>query len=142
MHAEFAEIPSRTWQTILEAKARGHHIWALGTTVTRTLESAAQGLLEKAEPEIACEHVISDTASAFFGETKLFIQPGYEFKIIDRLLTNFHQPRSTLIALVAAFAGLENVKRAYAWAIDLGFRLFSYGDLSVWYKADLKKWER
>lgn len=136
MHAEFAEIPYDTWQAILEAKARGHHVWALGTTVTRTLESAANGLLGNVGPDVVCEYVLGDTRALFFGETKLFIQPGYEFKIVDRLLTNFHQPRSTLIALVAAFAGLENVKRAYAWAIDLGFRLFSYGDLSVWYKVD------
>ncbi len=142
MHAELAEIPYDTWQAIIEAKARGHHIWALGTTVTRTLESAANGLLEKAAPDVVCEYVINDHRALFFGETKLFIKPGYEFKIVDRLMTNFHQPKSTLLALVAAFAGLESVKRAYAWAIDLGFRLFSYGDLSVWYKVDLEKWER
>lgn len=136
MHGELAEIPLETWQTIIEAKAHGKYIWALGTTVTRTLESAASGLLARAEQDVACEHVIEDRGAAFFGETKLFIQPGYEFKIVDRLLTNFHQPRSTLLALVATFAGLENVKRAYGWAIDLGFRLFSYGDLSVWFKAD------
>ncbi len=142
MHAELAEIPYDTWQAILEAKAHGHHIWALGTTVTRTLESAAHGILPKVDQDIVCEYVIGDSRALFFGDTKLFITPGFEFKIVDRLMTNFHQPRSTLIALVAAFAGLENVKRAYAWAIELGFRLFSYGDLSVWYKADLKKWER
>lgn len=136
MHAEFAEIPQRTWEAVLHAKASGHHVWALGTTVTRTLESAAQGLLSRVEPDVACEYVVGDSPVLFFGETKLFIQPGYDYKIVDRLLTNFHQPRSTLIALVAAFAGLENAKRAYAWAIELGFRLFSYGDLSVWYKPD------
>jgi S-adenosylmethionine:tRNA ribosyltransferase-isomerase len=136
MHAEFAEIPFDTWQAILEAKAHEHHIWALGTTVTRTLESAACGLLEKASPDVVCEYIIGDERALFFGETKLFITPGYEYKIVDRLMTNFHQPRSTLLALVGAFAGLENVKRAYAWAIELGFRLFSYGDLSVWYRNE------
>jgi S-adenosylmethionine:tRNA ribosyltransferase-isomerase len=141
MHAELAEIPKDTWQTIIEAKARGHHIWALGTTVTRTLESAAGGLLAPVEQDVACEYVIEDSTAAFFGETKLFIQPGYQYKIVDRLLTNFHQPRSTLLALVAAFAGLASVKSAYGWAIDLGFRLFSYGDLSVWFKADVPEWE-
>jgi S-adenosylmethionine:tRNA ribosyltransferase-isomerase len=142
MHAELAEIPQDTWLAILEAKAHGHYIWALGTTVTRTLESAAHGLLPKTEPDVVCETILQDTQALFFGETKLFIKPGFEFKIVDRLMTNFHQPKSTLLALVAAFAGLQNVKRAYAWAIDLGFRLFSYGDLSVWYKVDLKEWER
>jgi S-adenosylmethionine:tRNA ribosyltransferase-isomerase len=142
MHGELAEIPLKTWEAIIIAKAHGHHVWALGTTVTRTLESAANGLLQKSQPDVVCEYVIGDTGSAFFGETKLFIQPGYQFKIVDRLLTNFHQPRSTLLALVAAFAGLSNVKRAYAWAIDLGFRLFSYGDLSVWYKTELPDADR
>lgn len=165
MHGEFAEIPQATWEAIIRAKAHGHHIWALGTTVTRTLESAANGLLARVASDVVCEHILIDSErpvdksnqsqnsgelsqavkskpdAAFFGETKLFIQPGYEFKIVDRLLTNFHQPRSTLLALVAAFAGLDNVKRAYEWAIELGFRLFSYGDLSVWYKAEIPEWE-
>lgn len=132
MHAELAEIPQATWQAVIQAKAHGRNVWALGTTVTRTLESAANGLLEHTSGDVVCEHVLS--APAFFGETKLFIKPGYQFKIVDRLLTNFHQPRSTLLALVSAFAGLENVKRAYSFAIENGFRLFSYGDLSVWIK--------
>ncbi len=143
MHGELAEIPSRTWQAIIEAKAHGHHIWALGTTVTRTIESAAVGRLDKVETDVACEYIFNEPnrlgveappEAMFWGETKLFIQPGYEFKIIDRLLTNFHQPRSTLLALVGAFAGLEDVKRAYAIAIEKRFRLFSYGDLSAWIK--------
>lgn len=144
MHAEFAEIPMATWEAILSTKAHGKNVWALGTTVTRTLESAAAGLLEKAATDVVCEHVIDDSRTttglsqgellAFFGETKLFIQPGFHFKIVDRLLTNFHQPRSTLIALVAAFAGLDVVKKAYAYAIEKDFRLFSYGDLSAWMK--------
>ena len=143
MHAELAEIPQKTWTTIIDAKARGHHVWALGTTVTRTLESAANGLLDVAESDVVCEHVVESSAQrssnaeplAFLGETKLFITPGYQYKIIDRLLTNFHQPRSTLLALVSAFAGLENVKQVYSKAIEKGFRLFSYGDLSVWIKT-------
>lgn len=144
MHAEFAEIPQSTWEAILRAKAHGHHVWALGTTVTRTLESAARGLLDAADSDVICEHVVDTRPPAggprteplaFFGDTKLFITPGYEFKVVDRLLTNFHQPRSTLIALVGAFAGLDTVKRAYAQAIEKNFRLFSYGDLSVWIKS-------
>jgi S-adenosylmethionine:tRNA ribosyltransferase-isomerase len=126
MHGEWAEISASTWKTIQEAKTKGRHIWALGTTVTRTLESAAQGKLDETDD------------GGFFGTTDLFIRPGYEFKITDRLLTNFHQPRSTLLALVSAFVdrerGIEIVKSAYSWAIQNQFRLFSYGDLSCWIK--------
>ena len=121
MHAESVEIPAAVWDQLLSSKAKGGRVWALGTTVIRSLESAALGLLPK-------------TADGFEGETDIFIRPGFEFKIVDCILTNFHQPRSTLIALVAAFAGLENVKAAYAWAIEKKFRLFSYGDLTVWTK--------
>ncbi len=122
MHAEFAEIPAQVWQQIAETKAQGGRVWALGTTVTRTLESAAHGKLQGSAEE------------GFTGETDLFIRPGFEFKVVDCLLTNFHQPRSTLIALVAAFSSLEKVKSAYAWAIEREFRLFSYGDLTAWIK--------
>lgn len=132
MHGEWAEIPVKTWTAIQNAKAKGHHVWALGTTVTRTLESAALGKLERADVWLEDKLV----GTSFFGSTDLFIRPGFEYKIVDRLLTNFHQPRSTLLALVAAFAhptrGLETVKAAYAWAIQKNFRLFSYGDLSCW----------
>lgn len=132
MHGEWAEIPAETWAVIKKAKASGRHVWALGTTVTRTLESAALGKLEAHAVTLAD----GSTGESYFGSTDLFIRPGFKFKIIDRLLTNFHQPRSTLLALVAAFAhptrGLEIVKSAYAWAIQKNFRLFSYGDLSCW----------
>jgi S-adenosylmethionine:tRNA ribosyltransferase-isomerase len=75
-----------------------------------------------------------DKDGGFFGDTDLFIRPGYEWKIVNALMTNFHQPRSTLLALVGAFSGLERVKACYAWAIEKRFRLFSYGDLSIWIK--------
>ena len=123
MHFEMSEIPQASWQKIQSARSRGHHIWALGTTVARTLESAAHG-------KLAPQGEASDYA--FKGETNLFILPGFEYKVVDRLLTNFHQPQSTLLALVAAFSGLETVQRCYQWAIARNFRLFSYGDLSVW----------
>lgn len=122
MHEEYAEISASTWQAIQTAKAAGHKIWALGTTATRALESAAAGLLPP------------DHEGNLKGFTKILIQPPYEFQIVDRLLTNFHQPQSTLLALVAAFATLEKVKACYLWAIERDFRLFSYGDLSVWRK--------
>lgn len=121
MHAEFCSIPQKTLEQIDFAKKNKGNIWALGTTVTRSLESYAQGLLE----------VSSQGAS---GWTSLLIQPGYEFKIVNRLLTNFHQPKSTLLALVFAFAGDRVVRSSYAWAIEKKFSLFSYGDLSVWIK--------
>lgn len=121
MHAEVVEVPASTWERLQAAKAQGSRIWALGTTVARSLESAAAGKLRRDE-------------QAFRGETDLMILPGYEFQVVDRLMTNFHQPQSTLLALVAAFSNLEHVKACYQWAIARKFRLFSYGDLSVWNK--------
>lgn len=121
MHSEKVMIPINTLQSIHAAKQSGQKVWALGTTVCRALESQALNLL-------------TQTPEGFIGETRLFIRPGFEFKYVDRLMTNFHQPESTLLALVAGFAGLERVKSCYQWAFNQGFRLFSYGDLSVWSK--------
>ncbi len=115
LHKETVEITESTWNRLLSAKKQGRKIWALGTTVTRSLESAAQG-------------------RGFNFETDLFIQPGFEYKMVDVLMTNFHQPGSSLLSLVMAFSGVENVKQAYAWAIRNEFKLFSYGDFSVWKK--------
>jgi S-adenosylmethionine:tRNA ribosyltransferase-isomerase len=120
MHSEQVDIPSLTWAKVQQAIAERKRVWALGTTVTRALESAALGLLEKTDE------------GHFRGETKLLIQDDYEFRVVSGLLTNFHQPGSTLLALVSAFAGHEQVLKAYQWAIEKRFRLFSYGDLSVW----------
>lgn len=119
MHAEPAWISAATAQRIQEAKSAGRRIWALGTTVTRALESWGQGMLAKSE-------------EGYSGDTRLMIQVGYEWKVVTGLLTNFHQPESTLLALVCAFAGRERVLEGYGWAIERQFRLFSYGDLSVW----------
>jgi S-adenosylmethionine:tRNA ribosyltransferase-isomerase len=123
MHSEIVEISAGTWLAIQSARARGQKVWALGTTSARALESAAQGKLQSQKME---------NFSGFFGTTDLLILPPYEWKIVDRLLTNFHQPQSTLLAMVAAFADLAKVKSCYAWAVEQKFRLFSYGDLSVW----------
>jgi S-adenosylmethionine:tRNA ribosyltransferase-isomerase len=120
MHEEFVSIPASTVSALETARQKGARIWALGTTVTRALESLANGDLAPTE------------SGDFSGLAKLFIQPGYEWKLVSGLLTNFHQPRSTLLALVAAFAGLEPTLAAYRFAIERRFRLFSYGDLSVW----------
>lgn len=122
MHAEDVAVSAKLMNAVTETKTRGGRVWCLGTTACRGLESAAQGLLP------------SDGQGGFRGETRLLIQPGYEWRVTDRLLTNFHQPQSTLLALVAAWAGLEKVKSCYAWAIEKEFRLFSYGDLSVWHR--------
>lgn len=127
MHKEFAFLPTPTVRAILQAQQneiRAHNktrqrVWALGTTVTRALESWGNGLLQ-------------ETVGGYVGETDLFIHAGYKFKVVEGLLTNFHQPGSTLLALVTAFAGYERVMNAYKWAIKNNFRLFSYGDLSVW----------
>lgn len=120
MHEEFAEISSDVVKRLKGAQAEGKKIWAVGTTSVRTLESFAQGLLK------------THADGSASGMTRLLIQPGYQWKIVEGLFTNFHQPKSTLLALVAAFSGLKKVHSCYAWAIQQGFRLFSYGDLSVW----------
>lgn len=119
MHKEWAQVPLPVWDQIQHTKQRGNRIWGLGTTVTRTLESIPKGLLQK-------------TDEGYCGETELFIQPGFRFEVLDRLMTNFHQPESTLLALVASVQDLSTVKKCYQWAIQKEFRLFSYGDLSVW----------
>jgi S-adenosylmethionine:tRNA ribosyltransferase-isomerase len=121
MHSEYVEVPKETWEVIQKAKANGKKVWALGTTSARSLESVTEGKL-------------IEYRDGFHGETDLFIMPGFEWKVVDRLMTNFHQPESTLVALVAAFASLPKVKACYQWAIDRKFRLFSYGDLTVWIK--------
>lgn len=119
MHSEEVEIPLTTLEDIEGAKSKGRRVWAMGTTVARALESQAISKLEF-------------MGASFRGHTDLLILPGFEFKMVDCLLTNFHQPESTLLALVMAFAGTEKVKWVYRWAIENKFRLFSYGDLSVW----------
>ncbi|HVY44323.1 MAG TPA: tRNA preQ1(34) S-adenosylmethionine ribosyltransferase-isomerase QueA [Minicystis sp.] len=115
MHAETFDVPLATAQAIARARREGAPVLAVGTTVVRALESAA-------DPERAGE------VRATGGETRLLIQPGYRFRVVDRLLTNFHLPESTLLALVAAFAGRELVLDAYAAAVAARYRFFSYGD--------------
>ena len=113
MHAEWCEVPAPAAAAIAAARARGGRIVAVGTTVLRTLESHAR-------PDGSVAPGASDT--------RLFITPGYAFRVVDLLLTNFHLPRSTLVMLVAAFSGLERIQAAYAHAIATRFRFFSYGD--------------
>lgn len=120
MHAERVFVPRETWALVQQAKKKGNQVWALGTTVTRTLES------------LPLKKIPMTEEGDFIGSTDLFIRPGFQWAVVDILMTNFHQPKSTLLALVASFAGLENVKSVYRRAIENNFRLFSYGDLSVW----------
>jgi len=116
MHREFYNIPESSARKIGEAKARGGRVVAVGTTVTRALEHAAPRLLD------------SDFSQEVSGEADIFIYPGYKFKIIDALLTNFHAPRSTVLMLTAAFAGKTLLRRAYREALDRDYRFLSYGD--------------
>jgi S-adenosylmethionine:tRNA ribosyltransferase-isomerase len=113
MHAEWGVLPAEAAEAIAGARRGGGRVVAVGTTSLRLLESAAT---EKG------------VVRPFAGETRLFIMPGYRFRAIDMLLTNFHLPRSTLLMLVSALAGLERVKAAYAHAVASGYRFFSYGD--------------
>jgi S-adenosylmethionine:tRNA ribosyltransferase-isomerase len=113
MHAEWGLLQPAAVERITAAKRRGGRLVAVGTTSLRLLESAA------AE---------SGEVRPFAGETRLFIMPGYQFRTIDMLLTNFHLPRSTLLMLVAALAGLDRIQSGYAHAIASGYRFFSYGD--------------
>jgi S-adenosylmethionine:tRNA ribosyltransferase-isomerase len=118
MHAEELVVSDALVRDVARARSRGAPIVAVGTTVVRGLESAA-------DPERPGQ------VRPFSGTTELLIQPGHRFHVVDALLTNFHQPRSTLLALVAAFAGLERVRAAYALALAEGYRFLSYGD-AMW----------
>ncbi len=105
------------------ARRRGRRVVAVGTTVTRALEAAAAGRID------GMEILEEDGAEYLSGWTDLFIHPGFEFRIVDSLLTNLHLPRSSLLVLVAAFAGRERILEAYRWAVERRFRFYSYGDV-------------
>jgi S-adenosylmethionine:tRNA ribosyltransferase-isomerase len=122
MHFERYSIPEATVALIEKAKAEGGRVIAVGTTSLRALEAASQnGFL--AEPT---------------GDTNIFITPGYQFKVVDRLITNFHLPKSTLLMLVAAFVGFETMQAAYQYAVEQEYRFFSYGDAMLLEPANLK----
>lgn len=120
MHSEIYSVPTETLALIEATQCSGKKVTAIGTTALRALESAAR----------------SGKLLAGNGETDIFITPGYKFKVVDRLLTNFHLPKSTLLMLVSAFAGLENIKKAYQHAIDQKYRFFSYGDAMLIERSD------
>ncbi len=112
MHGEWYTVPQTAVDAVAAAHAAGGRVIAVGTTTLRALESAAA----------------AGELRAGGAETRLFILPGYRFRVVDRLITNFHLPRSTLLMLVSAFAGIENIRRAYRHAVEHRYRFFSYGD--------------
>ena len=116
MHAERGELDAATAEAIAATKAKGGRVVAIGTTSLRVLEASG--------------------GAPFDGDIDLFITPGYRFKTVDLLMTNFHLPRSTLFMLVSAFAGLDRMKAAYAHAIATGYRFYSYGDASLLFRAE------
>lgn len=112
MHSEYIDVDAMVIEQIQQTKARGGRVIAVGTTSVRSLESAAmQGELAE-----------------FHGDSQIFIYPGYEFKVVDAMITNFHLPQSTLLMLVSAFAGYKNIMQAYRHAVEEKYRFFSYGD--------------
>jgi S-adenosylmethionine:tRNA ribosyltransferase-isomerase len=121
MHAEYGEVSAETAQAINAARAAGGRVICVGTTSLRLIESAA-GLDGQVRP--------------FAAETVIFITPGYRFRGVDGLMTNFHLPKSTLFMLVSAFAGLPRMRAAYAHAIAQGYRFYSYGDGSLLWRAE------
>ena len=120
MHAEWYALPQATVDAIAAARAAGGRVIAVGTTSLRALEAAAAG----------------GELQAGSAETRIFIVPGYRFRVVDRLITNFHLPRSTLMMLVSAFAGMDNIRRAYAHAVASQYRFFSYGDAMLIERRD------
>ena len=145
MHAERVSVSRATWDAVWRTRATGGRVIAVGTTVVRSLESAAleigsaraaSGSADAASGDmrttsggtLVASGRALDSAPAWSGETRLFIRPGFEFKAVDAMVTNFHLPESTLLMLVSAFAGRENVLAAYAHAVRERYRFFSYGD--------------
>lgn len=114
MHSEYIEVPQDVVDAVASAKAKGGRVIAVGTTSVRSLESAAK--------------IHGGKLDTYFGDTDIFIFPGYQFNVVDAMVTNFHLPESTLIMLVSAFAGQDNIMDAYNTAIEQQYRFFSYGD--------------
>jgi len=121
IHSEYLEVSADVCEKVKQCKARGGRVIAVGTTAVRCLETAAQ----------------ASELKPYQGETDIFIYPGYEFKVIDALITNFHLSESTLLMLVSAFAGRDNIMDAYQHAIDEAYRFFSYGDAMFLYRCDV-----
>jgi len=122
MHSEWCDVPEDTAKLIQETKARGNKIIAVGTTASRALESAAQAN--------------GGNIGAWSGDTQIFIYPGYKFCVVDRLITNFHLPESTLLMLVSALSNRDHILNAYKHAVEKEYRFFSYGDAMLIEKAE------
>jgi len=114
MHSEWCDVSEESMALIRETKARGNKVITVGTTATRATESAVQAN--------------GGELKGWTGDTQIFIYPGYEFKVVDRLITNFHLPESTLLMLVSALSNRDNILNAYRHAVDSKYRFFSYGD--------------
>lgn len=120
MHSEWIDVPQSVCDAIAACRARGGNVVAVGTTTVRSLESAAQ----------------TGELKPFQGDTDIFITPGYQYQVVDRLITNFHLPKSTLLMLVSAFSGYDTMMRAYQHAVEEKYRFFSYGDAMYLSRAD------
>ncbi|MCR5897059.1 MULTISPECIES: tRNA preQ1(34) S-adenosylmethionine ribosyltransferase-isomerase QueA [Burkholderia] len=125
MHSEWYDLPQSLVDKIAATRARGGNVIAVGTTSMRALEAAARAADEAGRPLAATQ-----------AETDIFITPGYRFRVVDRLVTNFHLPKSTLLMLVSAFAGVETIRAAYRHAITERYRFFSYGDAMLLTRRD------
>jgi S-adenosylmethionine:tRNA ribosyltransferase-isomerase len=125
MHEEIVHVSAEVCDAVIQTRARGGRVIAVGTTVVRSLESAAQ----------------SGSLQPYQAETRLFIRPGYQFKVVDALLTNFHLPESTLLMLVCAFGGYDTMMAAYRHAVTQRYRFFSYGD-AMWVEPEEKAIDR
>ena len=125
MHSEWYDLPQSLVDKIAATRARGGNVIAVGTTSMRALEAAARAADEAGRPLAATQ-----------AETDIFITPGYRFRVVDRLVTNFHLPKSTLLMLVSAFAGVETIRAAYRHAIEERYRFFSYGDAMLLTRRD------
>ena len=121
MHSEYGIVSQETVDRILDCKKNGGKIISVGTTTLRLLETAS---------------LDDGQISTFKGDTDIFIKPGYNFKTVDMLLTNFHLPKSTLLLLVSAFTGKEKIMDLYKKAVNMKYRFYSYGDVSLLYKND------
>jgi len=129
IHTEWCELSQESADVIIETKQKGGRVIAVGTTSVRTLESAARP--SQSDPLTNMQNQISNTEdriASFMGPTDLFILPGYQFKVVDVMVTNFHLPKSTLLMLVSAFAGREKILETYEAAIRDGYRFYSFGD--------------
>jgi S-adenosylmethionine:tRNA ribosyltransferase-isomerase len=121
IHSEYLEVTPEVVDMVVQTKAKGRKVFAVGTTATRALETA----------------FMDESIKGFSGYTKLFIYPGYKFKVVDKLITNFHLPQSSLLMLVSAFIGYENMMQLYKIAVEKEYRFLSYGDAMLLEKYEI-----